>query len=53
MAPRFTYSRWDGTQKGFDLDADALFGQLTDELLYRRQRGAAPHDAGGDARPRR
>jgi uncharacterized protein with von Willebrand factor type A (vWA) domain len=34
MAPRFTYSRWDGTQSGFDLDADLLFDQLTDELLY-------------------
>jgi len=22
MAPRFSYSRWDGTQRGFDLDAD-------------------------------
>ncbi|MEY2959812.1 MAG: hypothetical protein RLZZ01_2380, partial [Actinomycetota bacterium] len=34
MAPRFTYSRWDGTQRGFDLDADLLFEQLTDDLLY-------------------
>ena len=34
MAARFTYSRWDGTQKGFDLDADALFDQLNDDLLY-------------------
>ncbi len=34
MAARFTYSRWDGTQKGFDLDADALFEELTDDLLY-------------------
>src|SRR6476469_186433 len=34
MAARFTYSRWDGTQKGFDLDADALFDELTDDLLY-------------------
>jgi uncharacterized protein with von Willebrand factor type A (vWA) domain len=41
MAPRFTYSRWDGTQKGFDLDADALFGQLTDELLYHGDVNAA------------
>src|SRR5688572_27906649 len=31
---RFTYSRWDGTQKGFDLDADALFDELNDDLLY-------------------
>jgi uncharacterized protein with von Willebrand factor type A (vWA) domain len=41
MAPRFTYSRWDGTQRGFDLDADALFGQLTDELLYHGDVNAA------------
>lgn len=34
MAARFTYSRWDGTQKGFDLDANALFDELTDDLLY-------------------
>jgi uncharacterized protein with von Willebrand factor type A (vWA) domain len=34
MAARFTYSRWDGTQRGFDLDADALFDELNDELLY-------------------
>ena len=34
MALRFTYSRWDGTQKGFDLDADALMDALKDELLY-------------------
>ena len=31
---QFTYSRWDGTQRGFDLDADALFDELTDDLLY-------------------
>jgi uncharacterized protein with von Willebrand factor type A (vWA) domain len=41
MAVRFTYSRWDGTQRGFDLDADALFGQLTDELLYHGDVNAA------------
>jgi len=31
---RFRYSRWDGTQVGFDYDADDIFGELTDELLY-------------------
>jgi uncharacterized protein with von Willebrand factor type A (vWA) domain len=41
MAPRFTYSRWDGTQRGFDLDADALFDELTDELLYHGDVNAA------------
>ena len=30
----FRYSRWDGTQVGFDYDADDVFGELTDELLY-------------------
>jgi uncharacterized protein with von Willebrand factor type A (vWA) domain len=41
MASRFTYSRWDGTQKGFDLDADALFDDLTDDLLYHGDVNAA------------
>ncbi|MFM8827116.1 MAG: VWA domain-containing protein [Actinomycetota bacterium] len=34
MGARFTYSRWDGTQKGFDLDAEAVLSELTDDLLY-------------------
>jgi uncharacterized protein with von Willebrand factor type A (vWA) domain len=34
MAARFTYSRWDGTQKGFELDADSIFDAITDDLLY-------------------
>src|SRR5688500_19953558 len=34
MAARFTYSRWDGTQTGFELDADSLFDEITDDLLY-------------------
>mgnify|MGYP000970501952 CR=1 FL=1 len=41
MGSRFTYSRWDGTQKGFDLDADALFDDLTDDLLYHGDVNAA------------
>ena len=28
------YSRWDGTQTGFDLDADHIFDELADDLLY-------------------
>ncbi len=32
--PHFSYSRWDGTQTGFDLDADHLFSEMSDELLY-------------------
>ena len=34
MASRFTYSRWDGTQRGFELDAESLFDEITDDLLY-------------------
>lgn len=34
MAARFTYSRWDGTQTGFELDADSVFDEITDDLLY-------------------
>ena len=34
MTTRFTYSRWDGTQKGFELDAEALLEAVTDDLLY-------------------
>jgi uncharacterized protein with von Willebrand factor type A (vWA) domain len=28
------YSAWDGTQTGFDVSAEELFDQLTDDLLY-------------------
>jgi uncharacterized protein with von Willebrand factor type A (vWA) domain len=41
MASRFTYSAWDGTQKGFDFDADSLFDELTDDLLYHGDVNAA------------
>ena len=41
MPARFTYSRWDGTQQGFDLDGDALLEELTDELLYHGDVNAA------------
>ena len=40
-APRFRYSRWDGTQVGFDLDADAVLEELTDDLLYHGDLHAA------------
>ncbi len=30
---RFSYSRWDGTQVGFEFEADDIFNELTDELL--------------------
>ena len=32
--PHFSYSRWDGTQVGFDIDADHLFEEMADQLLY-------------------
>jgi uncharacterized protein with von Willebrand factor type A (vWA) domain len=38
---RFNYSRWDGTQKGFDLDADAILAEVTDDLLYHGDLNAA------------
>jgi uncharacterized protein with von Willebrand factor type A (vWA) domain len=38
---RFTYSRWDGTQVGFDLDADAIFDEIADDLLYHGDLNAA------------
>ena len=34
MPTRFTYSRWDGTQKGFEIDAESLLEAVTDDLLY-------------------
>lgn len=41
MARVFRYSRWDGTQTGFDLDADELLGELSDDLLYHGDLHAA------------
>src|SRR5438093_183084 len=38
---RHSYSRWDGTQAGFDLDADGLLSQITDDLLYHGDLNAA------------
>ena len=38
---RFKYSRWDGTQVGFDLDADSLLEEMTDDLLYHGDLNAA------------
>jgi len=37
----FRYSRWDGTQTGFDVDADAILSQLTDDLIYHGDLDAA------------
>ena len=41
MAVRFRYSRWDGTQQGFELDADSLVKQVTDELIHHGDPNAA------------
>jgi uncharacterized protein with von Willebrand factor type A (vWA) domain len=38
---RFTYSRWDGTQTGFELGADEILSELTDDLLYHGDLNAA------------
>jgi uncharacterized protein with von Willebrand factor type A (vWA) domain len=39
--PRFEYSRWDGTQVGFEMDATDVFEEITDDLLYHGDLNAA------------
>lgn len=34
MSSRFSYSAWDGTQIGFDLDSLSLIDQMADDLMY-------------------
>ena len=41
MTSRYRYSRWDGTQTGFDLDADSILQEMTDDLLYHGDLHAA------------
>src|SRR5947199_5194952 len=41
MPRGFHYSRWDGTQAGFELDADAVLSEITDDLLYHGDLNAA------------
>jgi uncharacterized protein with von Willebrand factor type A (vWA) domain len=41
MARRFRYSRWDGTQAGFELDAEGVLGEIADDLLYHGDLNAA------------
>ena len=41
MTARFTYSRWDGTQKGFSLDAEGILDELSEDLLYHGDLNAA------------
>jgi len=38
---RVRYSRWDGSQVGFELSADDIFGEITDDLLYHGDLNAA------------
>src|SRR5207248_102015 len=37
----FRYSRWDGTQAGFELEADDILSEITDDLLYHGDLNAA------------
>jgi len=37
----FRYSRWDGTQTGFELDAFSILEEITDDLLYHGDLNAA------------
>ena len=38
---RVRYSRWDGSQVGFELNADDIFSEITDDLLYHGDLNAA------------
>jgi uncharacterized protein with von Willebrand factor type A (vWA) domain len=40
-ASHFSYSRWDGTQTGFELDAYRILEEITDDLLYHGDLNAA------------
>ncbi|MGA3353462.1 MAG: VWA domain-containing protein [Acidimicrobiales bacterium] len=37
----YGYSRWDGTQAGFDLDADDIMSEIKDDLMYHGDVGYA------------
>ncbi len=41
MGRRFRYSRWDGTQTGFEPAAEGLLGEIADDLLYHGDLNAA------------
>ena len=34
VGQRYRYSRWAGTQQGFELDAFDVMGELADDLMY-------------------
>ena len=38
---RYTYSRWDGTQRGFEPDADDILAAVTDDLIEHGDVNAA------------
>ena len=48
----FAYSRWDGSQTGFGLDADQLFDELADDLLYHGDLASALRRLHGRRVPR-
>jgi uncharacterized protein with von Willebrand factor type A (vWA) domain len=41
VVSRFNYSRWDGTQRGFEFDAQSIVDEITDDLLYHGDVNAA------------
>jgi uncharacterized protein with von Willebrand factor type A (vWA) domain len=41
VALRYTYSRWDGTQRGFELDDDDVLAAITDDLIEHGDVNAA------------
>jgi uncharacterized protein with von Willebrand factor type A (vWA) domain len=41
MPLRYRYSRWDGTQRGFELGADDVLGTITDDLVEHGDVNAA------------
>jgi uncharacterized protein with von Willebrand factor type A (vWA) domain len=41
VSVRYTYSRWDGTQRGFEPDADDVLASITDDLIEHGDVNAA------------
>src|SRR5271167_1327015 len=41
MTNRWSYRRWDGSQRGFEDEVDELFSELSDDLLYHGDPDAA------------
>ena len=41
MTSRWSYRRWDGSQRGFEDEIDSLFSELADDLLYHGDPDAA------------